>query len=299
MKKILCSCILFVSILNAYQIESCEKYTKTSQNIIGSSPPINMMIQTLKNYKFPKKISKKSDAFKKLASIEALVQKKIDLVVLWNSKGDYSNLAAKLRKVKIDTCSLDLTNLQSYVQGYKTLGVIMNKQERGNELAKYIQEKLDLLHILAQKNDSPLSIYYAKSENGLLSECDNSIHTEVFSLIGAKNALTCKGLKNLRITISLEKLFLLNPDVILTSKKKFYENVRKKKKYRFLKAVQNEKVFLIPSSPINWIDNPPSFFKVLGAFWLGKQVYPNVFTMDLAKEKRNFFKLFLHRGLNE
>lgn len=299
MKNFVWLSLLFVSILHAYKVEPCEKYTKISQNTIGSSPPINMMIQTLKNYKFPKKISKKSDAFKKLASIETLVKRRVDLVVLWNSKGDYSNLAAKLHKVKIDTCSLDLTSLQSYVHGYKTLGTIMDKKSRGKELAKYIQDKLDLLHTLVQEKHVPLSIYYAKSENGLLSECDNSIHTEVFSLIGAKNALTCNELKNLRITISLEKLFLLNPDVIITSKKQFYKDVRKKKKYRFLKAVQNDKVFLIPSNPINWIDNPPSFFKVLGSFWLGKQVYPNVFTMDLKKEQETFFKLFLHRGLNE
>jgi len=62
-----------------------------------------------------------------------------------------------------------------------------------------------------------------------------------------------------------------------------------------LKAVKQKKVYLIPTKPINWIDNPPSFFKILGLFWLGQKVYPDYYKYDLDKEKAEFYKLFLQR----
>lgn len=297
--------LIFLALLSSFtwaqSILPCEEYTKKAQHVIGISPPINMMLQTLNDYKFPAKISKKDEIFKKLSSIETLVSQNIDLVILWNSTGDYSNLASKLAHVGIDTCSLDLSSLKSYVQGYKTLGSIMNKEKRAEELSSYIQEKLEILKNLREKNTNKkaLSIYYTKSEDGLVSECQESIHSEPIFLIGALNPLSCLGIKNMRMTINLEKLFVMNPEVILTTNKKFFANVQREKKYSVLQAVKNKKVFLVPNTPINWLDNPPSFFKILGVFWLGKQVYPEVFTMDLKKEQETFFKLFLHRGLDE
>lgn len=133
--------LIFLALLSSFTwaqaILSCQEYAKKSKNIMGSSPPINMMIQSVKNYKFPSKISKKDDAFKKLASIETLVKRNVDLVVLWSSAGNYSNLANKLHKVGIDTCSLDLSTLENYVEGYKVLGSIMNEQKRGETLSLY------------------------------------------------------------------------------------------------------------------------------------------------------------------
>lgn len=293
--KYIISFLLVTNLLYASELITCKDYKDIANNIVGKSPPSNMMLQTIRGYKFPEKISKKDEAFKKLSSIESLVKKDIDLVVLWNSKGDYSNLANKLKKVNIDTCSLPLKSIYDYTDAYLVLGKIMRKEKRATLLSTYIKEKLEVIEKIEKQIpiENRLSVYYAKGSNGLESECENSIHSEVINLIGATNPIKCDNVKNMRVNINYEKLLLLNPDIIITSNKKFFRNIFDESKYKYLKAVKQKKVYLIPTKPINWIDNPPSFFKILGLFWLGQKVYPNYYKYNLNQEKEEFFKLFL------
>lgn len=295
--KYIISLLLCMNLLYANELITCKDYKDIANNIVGKSPPSNMMLQTIRGYKFPKKISKKDEAFKKLASIESLVKKDIDLVVLWNSKGDYSNLASKLKKVNIDTCTLPLKSIYDYIDAYLVLGKIMQKEQRAMLLSNYIKKKLEVIEKIEKQipSSSRLRVYYAKGSNGLESECENSIHSEVINLIGATNPIKCDNIKNMRVNINYEKLLLLNPDIIITSNKTFFKNIFDESKYRYLKAVKQKKVYLIPTKPINWIDNPPSFFKILGLFWLGQKVYPDYYKYDLDKEKAEFYKLFLQR----
>lgn len=291
--------ILCINFIYANEIISCKDYSQFSKNIIGKSPPTNMMLQSIREYKFPNKISKKDDAFKKLSSVESLVKKDVDLVILWNSKGDYSNLVSKLNKVNIETCALPLSSIYDYIDAYLIMGKIMQKEQRTTLLSNYIKNKLDMIENI--KKDIPLekklSVYYARGSNGLESECEDSVHSEVIKLIGAVNPIQCNNIKNLHVNINLEKLLVINPDIIITSSKEFYKNIFKQSRYNYLNAVKNKRVYLIPKKPINWMDNPPSFFKILGALWLGQQVYPDYYKYDLEIEKKNFFKLFLQQGL--
>ncbi|MFT7004279.1 MAG: iron complex transport system substrate-binding protein [Sulfurimonas sp.] len=290
--------LITINILNANEIIRCEDYKKISNYTVGKSPPSNMMLQTIREYKFPKKISKKDDAFKKLSGIESLLEKKVDLVVLYNSSGNYANLASKLQKVNIDSCSINLTSIYDYIDGYRTLGRIMNKEDRANELSEYIEKKLKYVKSIEESIplEKRVTVYYAKRSNGLESDCKDSVHSEVIELVGGINPVECNELKNTHVNINLEKLLMLNPDVIITSSKDFYKKIFKESKYRYLKAVKEKRVYLVPKKPINWIDNPPSFLKILGALWLGQALYPQYYQYDLKTQKKEFSKLFLKQG---
>jgi len=290
--------LISIKILYASETIRCDDYKKISKEITGKSPPLNMMIQTIKEYRFPENISKEDEAFKKLSGIESLLEKNVDLVVLWNSTGDYSKLSNKLHKVNIDSCAISLDSIESYVEGYRTLGKIMNKEKRANVLSEYIEEKLKFIKKIKKSipHEERLSVYYARNANGLESDCENSVHSEVIELVGATNPVKSNKIKNMHVNINLEKLLLLNPDVIITANKTFFTKVFKENKYRYLKAVKGKRVYLIPKRPINWIDNPPSFFKILGALWLGQKLYPNYYKYNLENEKKYFFSLFLQQG---
>lgn len=298
MKGLLFFFLICLSAFNADEIKFCKDYNQISSNAVGKSPPLNMMMESIRGNVFPVKISKKDEAFKKLSSIENLLEKSVDLVVLWNSKANYNSLHNQLSKVNIDACAINLDSIYDYVDGYKTLGKIMNKEERGKELSSYLENKLQEIKTIRESvpQDERLSVYYARSANGLESDCENSSHSEVIELIGARNPIKCNKIKNARVNINLEKLFLLNPDVIITSSAGFFKKIFKENKYKYLNAVKEKKVYLIPTTPINWIDNPPSFFKILGALWLGQKVYPNYYTYDFEAQKKDFFKLFLQEG---
>lgn len=292
--------LISFTFVEAYSI--CSEYNQNVNKVVGKSPAVNMMIQTLKNYQFPEKISKKDSIFKKISSVESLAQKKIDLIILWNSSGDYIKLAKKLKKVNVDMCSIKIDSIWDYIDEYKALGKILNEEQRGEELSSYLKNKLNSFKQISGKipEDKKLSVYYARSQDGLQTECKNSFHSEVIDIIGAKNPVECPKISGkTRVQINYEKLLILNPDVIVVKDKSFYNELLNKRKYSFLEAVKTKSIYIIPKKPISWFDNPPSFFKILGAFWLAKKIYPEYYNYDFNKEKEVFETLFLNTRIKD
>lgn len=290
---------LFFDLLSANdELTLCKNYEGKSENVIGQTRPMNLMIKTLQGYSFPEKINKTNTMFSKMPSIEVLAKNRVDLVVLWNSKGDFLNISNKLKQVGIKTCALDLNTLENYIESYKILGKILNKEHRGNELSAFIEKKVLFINSISKEIplEKKVTVYHAKGEDGLLTNCRNSPHSELIEFVGAINPIECNSLKQQRIKLNFEELMLKNPDVIITDNKGFYNKVYKSKKYSFLKAVKNKKVFMIPKKPINWMDNPPSFFKTIGSLWLANKLYPDYYKLDMKKEKEEFFELFLSRN---
>lgn len=295
--KFFLTLIVLSTYLFSSQVIECKDYFGKSKNLIGQTRSMNLMIKSLDGTNFPFKINKNNSLFAKMPSIEVLARNNIDLVVLWNSKGDLLNISNKLNTIGINTCSLNLDTISNYVESYKILGRLMNKEERALMLSNYVKEKVNLINKTREKipENERLNVYHAKGEDGLLTNCKNSPHSELIEFVGAKNPIICNKMKKQRIKLNFEELLIQNPDVIITDNKGFYKKVYKSKKYKFLKAVKEKKVFMIPHNPINWMDNPPSFFKSLGALWLGSTIYPKYYDYDIKKEEEVFFALFLNK----
>lgn len=295
--KFFLTIVLFSTLLFSYEVKECKNYFGKSENILGQTRSMNLMIRSLDDVIFPSVIDKENSLFAKMPSIEVIAKNKIDLVVLWNSKGDFLNISRKLNTIGINTCSLNLNTISDYIESYKILGHLMKKEERANKLSNYIKEKVELVNKTREKipNNEILNVYHAKGEDGLLTNCKGSPHSELIEFIGANNPITCNEIKKQRVKLNFEELLLYNPDVIITDNKGFFKKIYKSKKYKFLKAVKEEKVFFIPNKPINWLDNPPSFFKSLGALWLGSKLYAKYYDYDFLKEEEMFFKLFLNK----
>jgi iron complex transport system substrate-binding protein len=59
-----------------------------------------------------------------------------------------------------------------------------------------------------------------------------------------------------------------------------------------LGAVAQGHVYLAPSLPFGWIDEPPSVNRLLGLLWTGHALYPAVYTDDLAAEARDSYRFY-------
>ena len=73
----------------------------------------------------------------------------------------------------------------------------------------------------------------------------------------------------------------------------FYRRVFKDPLWRNIRAVKTGRVYLIPAEPINWFDRPPSFMRFIGLKWVLKRFYPDLYRVDIVKEAREFYRLFL------
>ena len=190
-------------------------------------------------------------------------------------------------------------------KAYRMLGFLLGKEERGNELAEYVAGAVEMCatnSVLIPEEDR-LSVMYGTGSTGLACNAKGSTQAYVIDLVGADNAvvipedeLSNKGGGN---TISMEQLYLFDPDVILLQDGGPYENLSDYPEWNHLSAVQNGRYYEIPMQPYCWMSNPPSVNQVLGLYWLGNLLYPDLYDYDITEKTREFCRLFWNTELSD
>lgn len=236
-------------------------------------------------------------------TIETLFVHKPDLLLMWSTTmlSPMGNLNQKLEQSGIPYAYAVAESMEDYPKVFQFLGKLLHLQERGEKLSLATQTILnDVQHTLTlvPKEKRP-KVYYAEGVDGLSTECDDSIHVEVLKLAGDVNVHKChtsnhKGYEK----VTIEQVLLYNPDVILAQEEVFFDAIKDSPMWKNVKAVQNGRVYLIPSIPFNWIDRPPSFMRFLGLEWLTNLLYPTAYPITMQEETRKFYSLFMNVTLD-
>ncbi len=195
-----------------------------------------------------------------------------------------------------------LDSLEQYADAFLFLGYLLNLEERGRQLADYTRAALaDVRPVLDQiTEEEKVSVYYAEGPDGLKTECDRSTHAELINLAGGRNIYRCQEKNAYGMqSISIEQVMAASPQVILAKDRMYFDSVYGDSRWQDIQAVQNKRVYLIPTAPFNWFDRPPSFMRILGLKWLTHVLYPERYPKDIAAEARIFYRLFLGLDLNE
>lgn len=235
---------------------------------------------------------------------EAILKVKPDVMVVWmwqqmatNEKIEQTAIQLMLPMVYVR-----LDRLGDYPETFRFMGKLLGREDRAHALSEYAVQALGAVEPAAKTipEDGKVSVYYAEGRDGLSTECDQSLHTELINLAGGKNIYRCSprdwyGMER----ISMEAVVAADPEVILAQEKEFVDGVYSDPRWQSIRAVKNKKVHLIPRSPFNWFDRPPSFMRLLGIRWLANILYPDRFPFDPARETREFYNLFLGVQLND
>lgn len=235
------------------------------------------------------------------SNIETFFANKPDLILMWASSQlqTTGNVQDKLNKIGVPYVFAVAESLYDYPKVFHFLGTVLQDQHRGDALSLATQKILDdVTHAvsLVPENERP-KVYYAEGKDGLSTECHDSIHVEILHLLGDVNVHRChtsnhKGFEK----ITMEQVLLYNPDVIITQEEEFKDTVETLLTWKHIKAVQNKRVYLIPRTPFNWFDRPPSFMRFLGLQWLASLLYPSYYSIDIHEETQKFYTLFM--GVN-
>lgn len=191
-------------------------------------------------------------------------------------------------------------SLEELVKSFSYIGKLVHQEQRAKELEKYGNDTLNLAKELSQKVSKKPKVYYAEGKNGLETECNTSIHSELITLSGAINVHNCEDSSSYgKVAINFEQVLSYNPEIILVYDKNFYQQIYKDSKWKHIDAVKNKKVYFLPFGPFSWFDRPPSFMKILGLKWILSIFYPEDYSIDINKEAKEFYKLFLGIDLND
>ena len=64
-------------------------------------------------------------------------------------------------------------------------------------------------------------------------------------------------------------------------------------------AVRAQRVFLAPTQPFGWIDDPAGVNRMVGLYWLSDLFYPTTLEEDLRTNVRDFYQTFYGVALTD
>lgn len=194
--------------------------------------------------------------------------------------------------------------LSDFPQAYRTLGKILGKEEKGEELASYIEDVLALTEQNKEKltEKDIFKVMYGTGSTGLDTNAKGSVQADVLERIGAENAIVTEEVTNKGggTLVSLEEVYRVDPDVILLNAGGPYERIEAGgSEWDELQAVKDGRVYEVPNIPYCWMSSPPSVNRIIGILWLGNLLYPDLYDYDMVSKAQEFYKLFWNYDLSE
>jgi iron complex transport system substrate-binding protein len=182
---------------------------------------------------------------------------------------------------------------------YRFLGAMLGTEERAADLASAAERLLTITRERAQarREAGPIRVYYARSADGLTTTTAASSLGDVLRLAGLVNVADAAQPGELS-HVTRDQVYAWNPDIVVTNNPEFWK-ARNGPDWAALPAVAQGRVYLAPSVPFGWIDEPPSVNRLLGLIWAGHTLYPVVYPEDLRAEARDFYRRFYRIELDD
>ena len=228
------------------------------------------------------------------ANLEAVLALKPDLILdVGATSASLASLAQRTQEQTGIPYALLDGRFLSLSTSYEKLGRLVGREGAGADFADYCNMTLSLItnRIAFVTADKRPRVYYARGPRGLTTGLGGSIIVETIELVARNVAGETKGGL---ADVSMEQVLLWNPDVIVTIDRDFAASVGKDPAWSSVAAVKNGRVHLSPKVPFGWVEFPPSVNRLIGLWWLGKILYPDMFKEDLRELTRDFYSKFYH-----
>ena len=198
-------------------------------------------------------------------------------------------------------CVFIEADLAHLADAFRTLGTILGKEERGEELARLVEETMTMAAENSAKitEDQQLSVLYSSGSDPLGTNAEGSSQAQALGIVGAKNAVVLEDVSNKGggNMINMEQLYNFDPDVVLVTDAAALEIIETEAAWQELRAVKDGRVYTVPCDPYCWLSAPPSMNMILGVWWLGNLLYPEVYDYDMTAKAQEIYKVFWNYDL--
>ena len=147
--------------------------------------------------------------------------------------------------------------------------------------------------------DQQLSVLYSSGSDPLGTNAEGSSQAQALGIVGAKNAVALEDVSNKGggNMINMEQLYNFDPDVVLVTDAAALEIIETEAAWQELRAVKDGRVYTVPCDPYCWLSAPPSMNMILGVWWLGNLLYPEVYDYDMTAKAQEIYKVFWNYDL--
>ena len=230
---------------------------------------------------------------------ETLIIANPELIIdVGDIKGSVEDMAKDLDKVSSDVGVPVIfieANMDNYPEVFRRLGKLLGEEERAEKLAKYYEDAVKEIEQFS--TDRKPRIYITSSNDGLSAILSGNSHAQCAEKAGAEVVATSKVTQS-NGSISLETLYQLDPEYIFAYTEEGYKTITTNKDWSTLSAVQNGKVYLVPSMPHGFIDQPVCSNRIIGLYYLANIFYPQA-NIDIVAKTKEFYSLFYGKDLTD
>lgn len=225
---------------------------------------------------------------------EALIVADPDVVIdIGEIKGSESEMISDLDVLQ-EQIGIPVVFIESYLADsahtYTKLGELLNDEERAGELAAWAEDAVSYASQMKEEYGGIVTFYYSSAVDGLEALPAGNFHAEVLESVGGVNIVPSDFSEQAGM-MSLEQLFVFNPDVIILSDPDAYRTATDPSSpWAQLDAVRNKRVYLVPQLINNWIDSPPSINRLIGIYWAADVLYG--LESDVAGMADSYYSLF-------
>lgn len=229
------------------------------------------------------------------ANVEVLLGARPDLVVdVGATAPTFASLADRVQQqTGLPYLLLD-GRFEAIPETLRALGHAMGDKASAERLARYCEQAIqEVARRVAQvPPDRRPRAYYGRGPQGLVTGLGGSINVQVMEFLGAKNV--AGAVHGGLAATSLEQVLAWDPEVIFTNDPNFYRDVWKDARWSAIAALRAKRVYLSPHLPFGWFDYPPGANRIIGLYWAGKILYPDLFAEDLRAKTAEFYRRFYH-----
>lgn len=212
-------------------------------------------------------------------NIEKVLSLKPDLIIIWASQTD---AISTFEKLGIPVYGVFITKLDDVYKEILDFGKLLDAEKRAKELVEYAQREVKYFKNISSKIPNKKKVYFSWAQHNFLqTSCKGSIVDELITLVGARNI--CSHIKGESVTLNIEKLIYLNPDVILMwySKSLTPLNIKSNKQLQMINAIKKNSIFQF--SDTFSFDLWTLKFLYATKF-MAKNIYPEIYNYNLKKE---------------
>ena len=186
------------------------------------------------------------------------------------------------------------STLESMPKTYRTLGKLLGREEKGEELAAFCERIYARTEaIMEEVGDERVNALYVLGDEGLNVLAKTSYHAELLDMLTNNLAVVEKPLsKGSGNAVSMEQIALWNPDFVIFAPDSIYDTVTEMAAWSEIGAIVNKNYVEVPDAPYNWMSMPPAVQRYLSLIWLTAELYPDYCDYDVKAEIMEYYKLF-------
>jgi iron complex transport system substrate-binding protein len=277
-------------------------YVLAPEKLVGWSQPLSRAQQAFIPAKFARlPVVGQIDGPTPTAGADAVERIRPDLIIYAGIVSPEAVARADAIQQQTRTPYLVLDgSIQQIPDTLATVGAMLGVGDRGESLATDARTAIDGLRgrlLITESTDRPL-VYYGLGPSGLETGLAGSPVMGAIDQAGVINVAAHLGTGDLT-SVTREQIFQWNPAVIIARQRSFYNALLRSSAWRGLTAVANKRVYLEPTDPFGWIDDPSGVNRIIGLPWLSSLCYPAVYQEDLRTSVRDFYDKFYRVKLTD